>query len=93
MQGTNSIPKAPLGNNSRPLQNLHHRTIRTNINFQKVPNVNCPTMAQELHYRGYKNSITQQIFINVHTLKCIIYSLQQIHGKKRTLSRTALFES
>ncbi|XP_047348699.1 carbonic anhydrase-related protein 10-like isoform X3 [Vespa velutina] len=35
MQGPASAPKAPLGNNSRPLQDLHHRTIRTNINFRK----------------------------------------------------------
>ncbi|OXU27952.1 hypothetical protein TSAR_008520 [Trichomalopsis sarcophagae] len=36
MQGPDSTPKAPLGNNSRPLQELHHRTIRTNIDFRKV---------------------------------------------------------
>lgn len=34
MQGSQEAPKAPLGNNARPLQPLHHRTIRTNINFQ-----------------------------------------------------------
>jgi hypothetical protein len=36
MQGTELTPKAPLGNNARPLQQLHHRTIRTNIDFNKV---------------------------------------------------------
>ncbi|OAD58643.1 Carbonic anhydrase-related protein 10 [Eufriesea mexicana] len=36
MQGPMSTPKAPLGNNSRPLQDLHYRTIRTNIDFRKV---------------------------------------------------------
>lgn len=36
MQGPVSTPKAPLGNNSRPLQDLHYRTIRTNIDFRKV---------------------------------------------------------
>ncbi|KAL2720861.1 carbonic anhydrase-related protein 10 isoform X1 [Vespula squamosa] len=51
MQGPISAPKAPLGNNSRPLQDLHHRTIRTNINFRKRPDAKCPTMAQDMHYR------------------------------------------
>ena len=37
MQGSEKIPKAPLGNNARPLQPLHHRTVRTNIDFQKEP--------------------------------------------------------
>lgn len=36
MQGSEQTPKAPLGNNARPLQQLHHRTIRTNIDFNKV---------------------------------------------------------
>lgn len=36
MQGSEQTPKAPLGNNARPLQPLHHRTIRTNIDFSKV---------------------------------------------------------
>lgn len=34
MQGSVESPKAPLGNNARPLQQLHHRTVRTNIDFQ-----------------------------------------------------------
>lgn len=34
MQGTEETPKAPLGYNARPLQPLHHRTVRTNIDFQ-----------------------------------------------------------
>lgn len=34
MQGNEQTPKAPLGNNARPLQPLHHRTVRTNIDFQ-----------------------------------------------------------
>jgi hypothetical protein len=33
MQGSEHTPKAPLGNNARPLQPLHHRTVRTNIDF------------------------------------------------------------
>jgi hypothetical protein len=35
MQGSETTPKAPLGNNARPLQHLHHRTVRTNIDFKK----------------------------------------------------------
>lgn len=35
MQGSQLTPKAPLGNNARPVQPLHHRTVRTNINFNK----------------------------------------------------------
>lgn len=34
MQGPEERPKAPLGNNLRPVQSLHHRTIRTNIDFK-----------------------------------------------------------
>lgn len=36
MQGSEEAPKAPLGNNARPVQPLHQRTIRTNINFRKL---------------------------------------------------------
>lgn len=32
-QGSVEHPKAPLGNNSRPTQDLRERTVRTNINF------------------------------------------------------------
>lgn len=35
MQGSEQSPKAPLGNNARPLQPLHHRTVRTNIDFKQ----------------------------------------------------------
>lgn len=35
MQGSEETPKAPLGNNARPLQPLHHRTVRTNIDFKQ----------------------------------------------------------
>ncbi|XP_076168448.1 carbonic anhydrase-related protein A isoform X2 [Ptiloglossa arizonensis] len=54
MQGPASTPKAPLGNNSRPLQDLHYRTIRTNIDFHKRPDAKCPSMAQDKHYRANK---------------------------------------
>lgn len=33
MQGLEKVPKAPLGNNVRPVQPLHYRTVRTNIDF------------------------------------------------------------
>jgi hypothetical protein len=44
MQGSEQTPKAPLGNNARPLQQLHHRTIRTNIDFNKVSNWMCKSI-------------------------------------------------
>lgn len=39
MQGDVKHPKAPLGNNYRPPQPLHHRPLRTNIDFnvKQVP--------------------------------------------------------
>ncbi|XP_017886963.1 carbonic anhydrase-related protein 10-like isoform X4 [Ceratina calcarata] len=52
MQGPQNTPKAPLGNNSRPIQDLNHRTIRTNIDFHKQPDAKCPTMAKDMHYRA-----------------------------------------
>lgn len=52
MQGTELTPKAPLGNNARPLQGLHHRTIRTNIDFHKPPDSKCPSMTPDTRYRG-----------------------------------------
>ena len=36
MQGDEEYPKAPLGSNFRPPQPLHHRPVRTNIDFNKV---------------------------------------------------------
>ncbi|XP_046970863.1 carbonic anhydrase-related protein 10 isoform X1 [Vanessa cardui] len=53
MQGSQLTPKAPLGNNARPVQPLHHRTVRTNINFNKqgMPvSSNCPDMYRNMHY-------------------------------------------
>ncbi|XP_012285820.1 carbonic anhydrase-related protein 10 isoform X2 [Orussus abietinus] len=51
-QGTKDVPKAPLGNNTRPLQGLHHRTVRTNIDFRKRPDAKCPSMAHDVHYKA-----------------------------------------
>jgi hypothetical protein len=33
VQGDSETPKGALGNNVRALQPLHHRTVRTNIDF------------------------------------------------------------
>ncbi|KAK3909593.1 Carbonic anhydrase-related protein 10 [Frankliniella fusca] len=52
MQGSPETPKAPLGNNARPLQPLHHRTVRTNIDFFKAQGKNCPTMYRDMHYKA-----------------------------------------
>ncbi|XP_063985080.1 carbonic anhydrase-related protein 10 isoform X2 [Diachasmimorpha longicaudata] len=51
MQGTEKTPKAPLGNNARPLQGLHHRTIRTNIDFHRRPDAKCPSMKPDARYK------------------------------------------
>ncbi|XP_037932347.1 putative carbonic anhydrase-like protein 2 [Teleopsis dalmanni] len=53
MQGSETSPKAPLGNNARPLQGLHHRTVRTNIDFKRNKNQNsCPSMYKDMYYRA-----------------------------------------
>ncbi|ALC49720.1 CG1402 [Drosophila busckii] len=54
MQGSESTPKAPLGNNARPVQSLHHRTVRTNIDFKRQKNnLNaCPSMYKDMYYRA-----------------------------------------
>ncbi|XP_034251199.1 carbonic anhydrase-related protein 10-like isoform X2 [Thrips palmi] len=52
MQGSPETPKAPLGNNARPLQPLHHRTVRTNIDFFREQGKNCPKMYKDHYYRA-----------------------------------------
>ncbi|XP_055297178.1 carbonic anhydrase-related protein 10 [Sitodiplosis mosellana] len=54
MQGSEQTPKAPLGNNARPVQNLHHRTVRTNIDFKQSKTQNCPTMYKDMFYKANK---------------------------------------
>ncbi|KAF7277711.1 hypothetical protein GWI33_009259 [Rhynchophorus ferrugineus] len=54
MQGSADAPKAPLGNNARPVQPLHQRTIRTNINFKNAEVNNCPSMHKEMYYKANK---------------------------------------
>ncbi|XP_066155746.1 carbonic anhydrase-related protein 10-like [Euwallacea fornicatus] len=50
MQGESRHPKAPLGNNFRPPQPLHHRSVRTNIDLNKRKH--CPTTERTLHYKA-----------------------------------------
>ncbi|XP_047121453.1 carbonic anhydrase-related protein 10-like isoform X1 [Schistocerca piceifrons] len=50
MQGPFTEQKAPLANNVRPLQHLHHRTVRTNIDFFRRKGKKCPTMHRDMRY-------------------------------------------
>ncbi|KAF9801616.1 hypothetical protein SFRURICE_018026, partial [Spodoptera frugiperda] len=74
MQGSQLTPKAPLGNNARPVQPLHHRTVRTNINFNKQGlqgSSNCPDMYRNMHYtEGSETllSIPSETIANVTTM-------------------------
>ncbi|XP_012265017.2 carbonic anhydrase-related protein 10 [Athalia rosae] len=52
MQGDARHPKAPLGNNYRPPQPLHHRPVRTNIKFHHQGAKNCPTMYRDINYKA-----------------------------------------
>ncbi|CAH1370865.1 carbonic anhydrase-related protein 10 [Tenebrio molitor] len=70
MQGSKDAPKAPLGNNARPVQQLHQRTIRTNINFRNAEN-GCPSMEKKMHYKVNKwtnNEKEQRSFHSWHSL-------------------------
>ena len=49
MQGSVEAPKAPLGNNARPLQPLHHRTVRTNIDFQNAKVGDSPSVLESTY--------------------------------------------
>ncbi|KAK8381682.1 hypothetical protein O3P69_018644 [Scylla paramamosain] len=51
MQGDAQLPKAKMANNFRPVKALHHRTVRTNIDFTNAHRSKaCPTMHQERFY-------------------------------------------
>lgn len=53
MQGDVDSPKAPLGNNFRPVQPVHHRAIRTNIELNiREPGENCPSMHRKMFYKA-----------------------------------------
>ncbi|XP_018024982.1 carbonic anhydrase-related protein 10 [Hyalella azteca] len=54
-QGDRTLPKTKMANNFRPVKALHHRTVRTNIDFttdnrQK----DCPSMHREMFYAARK---------------------------------------
>ncbi|XP_071522016.1 carbonic anhydrase-related protein 10 isoform X2 [Panulirus ornatus] len=53
MQGDQTIPKAKMVNNFRPVKALHHRTVRTNIDFTNAHRSKaCPTMHREMFYEA-----------------------------------------
>ncbi|XP_068907436.1 carbonic anhydrase-related protein 10 isoform X2 [Tenebrio molitor] len=56
MQGDAKHPKAPLGNNFRPPQPLHHRPVRTNIDFSVKHRTDagkqCPSMYKDVYYKA-----------------------------------------
>ncbi|CAL4154358.1 unnamed protein product, partial [Meganyctiphanes norvegica] len=49
-QGNALRPKARMVNNFRPTQQLHHRTLRTNIDFTNGQYFNCPSLAHQVVY-------------------------------------------
>ncbi|XP_076321120.1 carbonic anhydrase-related protein 10-like isoform X1 [Tachypleus tridentatus] len=52
MQGEKENPKAPLVNNFRPTQAMHRRLLRTNIDFNRRKNLQCPTMYKNMFYQA-----------------------------------------
>lgn len=52
VQGDYDMPKGPLGNNVRALQPLHHRTVRTNIDFTNSKERGCVTMKSDMSYKA-----------------------------------------
>ncbi|XP_012279370.1 carbonic anhydrase-related protein 10 [Orussus abietinus] len=53
MQGNSENSKGPLGDNFRPPQPLHHRSVRTNIDFKvQQGSKNCPTMNRDIYYKA-----------------------------------------
>ena len=46
IQGSVEAPKAPRENNARPLQPLHHRTVRINIDFQNAKVGDSPSVLE-----------------------------------------------
>lgn len=63
MQGPEESPKAPLGNNARPVQNLHHRTVRTNIDFKQ-------SKVNDIFYQAKKKRSFNFIFIEHFATLC-----------------------
>ncbi|XP_063366412.1 carbonic anhydrase-related protein 10-like [Cydia amplana] len=86
MQGSDVSPKAPLGNNARPTQPLHHRTVRTNINFNKQGsqiNSNCPDMYRNMHY-------TARYSRKIRTTKSIACKPKHVQKKCRKKQHNGL---
>ncbi|XP_011307859.1 carbonic anhydrase-related protein 10 [Fopius arisanus] len=52
VQGEAEHSKGPLGNNYRPTQSLHHRPVRTNINFNVEGPQKCPTAYRDIYYKA-----------------------------------------
>ncbi|XP_046450689.1 carbonic anhydrase-related protein 10-like isoform X1 [Daphnia pulex] len=52
VQGDSETPKGALGNNVRALQPLHHRTVRTNIDFTNSMERGCVTMKTDMSYKA-----------------------------------------
>ncbi|GFQ75263.1 carbonic anhydrase-related protein 10 [Trichonephila clavata] len=52
MQGDEKNPKAPLADNFRPILELNQRSIRTNIDFQRRPGSECPSMQRRMSYQA-----------------------------------------
>ncbi|KAK7082344.1 hypothetical protein SK128_012773, partial [Halocaridina rubra] len=50
MQGDQTLPKAKMANNFRPVRALHHRTVRTNIDFTHSTGTKACTMNREMFY-------------------------------------------
>ncbi|XP_065345568.1 carbonic anhydrase-related protein 10-like [Cloeon dipterum] len=72
MQGPEETPKAPLANNVRPLQPLHHRTIRTNIDFDgkshQNPTEKCPTRGEVLYKVNTRHITQSDLAMDLNTL-------------------------
>ena len=51
-QGNEKMTKARMLNNYRPTQQLLNRPLRTNIDFTNSAELNCPSIARKMHYKG-----------------------------------------
>lgn len=58
VQGDSETPKGTLGNNVRALQPLHHRTVRTNIDFTNAMDRGCVSMKPDMSYKANTWSTT-----------------------------------
>lgn len=65
MQGDAKHPKAPLGNNFRPPQPLHHRPVRTNIDFNvKHPaDVSATPDNIQITARRWLNPLIERVYL------------------------------